>query len=152
MSLNAAVTRGGYAGWNTISHDGNVRTLIETIEAAATASAAPSASFNMLRFPVLAIGAGVLVVVTLRQRRRNGNRTLEQDSSRPGMAGPEIPLTPREHEILLLVEQGLTSKQIARDLGISPKTVEYHRGHLMRKYEAQNMTEVVSKAAAALQT
>ena len=68
------------------------------------------------------------------------------------MAGPEIPLTPREHEILLLVEQGLTSKQIARDLGISPKTVEYHRGHLMRKYEAQNMTEVVSKAAAALQT
>jgi len=149
---DAAVMRGGYAGWNTVSHDGNVRALIETIEAAASASAAPSASFNMLLFPALALGAGILVTVTLRQRRRNGARTLGQDPARPDMSGPEIPLTPREQEILLLVEKGLTSKQIARDLGISPKTVEYHRGHLMRKYEAQNMTEVVSKAAAAVQT
>lgn len=47
-------------------------------------------------------------------------------------------LTPREHEVLLMVGRGDTSKQIAGQLGISIKTVEIHRSNLMNKLDASN--------------
>ncbi len=47
-------------------------------------------------------------------------------------------LTPREHEVLLLVGKGDTSRQIADRLGISIKTVEIHRSNLMNKLDANN--------------
>ena len=65
-------------------------------------------------------------------------------------ARPVVSLTPREREILQLVGNGKTTKEIARDLGISPKTVEFHRSHLMRKFEAHNMAELVRKAGGLL--
>lgn len=49
-----------------------------------------------------------------------------------------LQVTPREREILLLVAQGATSKQIAQQLFISFKTVEVHRLHLMRKLGVAN--------------
>lgn len=45
--------------------------------------------------------------------------------------GPPSRLTPRQQEILRLVASGKSTKEIARDLGISPKTVEFHRAQLM---------------------
>jgi len=42
-------------------------------------------------------------------------------------------LSPRESEVLQLVAEGATNKQVASDLGISIKTVEKHRQHLMDK-------------------
>jgi DNA-binding NarL/FixJ family response regulator len=49
-------------------------------------------------------------------------------------------LTPRQTEILRLVASGRTTKEIARDLGISPKTVEFHRGRLMERIGARDVT------------
>jgi DNA-binding NarL/FixJ family response regulator len=48
---------------------------------------------------------------------------------------PDAPsgLTPRQTEILRLIALGLTGKEIARELDISPKTVEFHRAQLMGK-------------------
>jgi DNA-binding CsgD family transcriptional regulator len=43
-----------------------------------------------------------------------------------GIAGAEIPLTPREQAVLGLLAQGLTAGTIARRLGISPRTVQKH--------------------------
>jgi DNA-binding NarL/FixJ family response regulator len=42
-------------------------------------------------------------------------------------------LTPREREVLTLIADGRTNKEIAGELGISPRTVETHRESLMRK-------------------
>lgn len=42
-------------------------------------------------------------------------------------------LSPREREVLLLIAEGLANKQMAGELGISIKTVEKHRQHLMDK-------------------
>jgi RNA polymerase sigma factor (sigma-70 family) len=42
-------------------------------------------------------------------------------------------LTPREREVLALVAEGRTSREIADDFGISPRTVETHRESLMKK-------------------
>lgn len=52
-------------------------------------------------------------------------------------------LTPREREIMELVVAGRTSKEIARILGSSHRTVEIHRGRLMEKMAAASLAELV---------
>ena len=54
-------------------------------------------------------------------------------------------LTLREREIARQIMTGGTSKQIARILGISPRTVEAHRARLMRKLGAANQGELVAR-------
>jgi two-component system nitrate/nitrite response regulator NarL len=46
---------------------------------------------------------------------------------------PRSELTPREQQVLELVEQGLKNKEIARDLGIRPGTVKIHLKHIFEK-------------------
>ncbi len=58
-------------------------------------------------------------------------------------------LTAREREVMDLVVDGRATKQIAVDLGISPKTVEAHRAHIMRKMAADSIAELVRLAVAA---
>ncbi len=48
-----------------------------------------------------------------------------------GCAEKRHPLTSRESELLQLIAEGHVNKQIASELGISIKTVEKHRQHLM---------------------
>jgi DNA-binding CsgD family transcriptional regulator len=50
-------------------------------------------------------------------------------------------LTPREHEVLALVAIGLTDNQVARRLGISPRTVNKHLQHVYAKWATTNRTE-----------
>ena len=52
-------------------------------------------------------------------------------------------LTPREREVLDRVVIGRANKQIAWDLGISTKTVEAHRAHVMEKMRAQSLAGLV---------
>jgi len=56
-------------------------------------------------------------------------------------------LSPREREVMMLAVTGLTSKQIAQQLGISPRTVEVHRTHVMHKMGAANLAELINLAA-----
>jgi RNA polymerase sigma factor (sigma-70 family) len=55
-------------------------------------------------------------------------------------------LTLRERDVLRLVVAGLPNKNIAAQLEISEKTVKVHRGHLMRKMEADSLPELVRLA------
>jgi two-component system, LuxR family, response regulator FixJ len=52
-------------------------------------------------------------------------------------------LTPREREVMGLVIAGKPNKIIAADLGISPKTVEIHRGRVMEKMQVESVAELV---------
>ncbi len=52
-------------------------------------------------------------------------------------------LTAREQEILRLAVEGRTNAEIAAQLAISPRTVEAHRGHLMRKLGLRTLTDLV---------
>ena len=56
-------------------------------------------------------------------------------------------LTPREQEIMKLLAEGLTCKEIADRLFISPKTVENHRSNIMGKLDVHSYAELVRFAA-----
>jgi FixJ family two-component response regulator len=55
-------------------------------------------------------------------------------------------LTPRERELLPLLVSGLLNKQVAFELGITEYTVQFHRGHIMRKMEADSFAGLVRMA------
>jgi len=51
-------------------------------------------------------------------------------------------LTPRENEIMKLLANPMTNKEIARKLDISPRTVEVHRQHIMKKLNIKSVDEL----------
>lgn len=74
------------------------------------------------------------------------NIMIEALNQKPVVEKTKINLTQRESEVLKLVAQGMSNKLIADALNISPRTVETHRTNLLRKFEAFNTAELVSKA------
>jgi DNA-binding NarL/FixJ family response regulator len=52
-------------------------------------------------------------------------------------------LTPREAEIIQLLAQGKSNKEAAAALGVSTRTVESHRNHIMRKMEFESFSDMV---------
>lgn len=69
----------------------------------------------------------------LAEQAFNGDQT-------PGVAC----LTKREQEIILLIKQGLTSKEIAGHFGLSVKTVEVHRYNILHKLNLRNSAALVN--------
>lgn len=61
-------------------------------------------------------------------------------------ATPLDALTPREREFFQLIAEGKSTKGIASDLGISVKTAETHRAHLMRKLHVHSVAELIHAA------
>jgi RNA polymerase sigma factor (sigma-70 family) len=52
-------------------------------------------------------------------------------------------LTTREREVIELLLQGYTNKQTGKNLGISPRTVEVHRQHILRKYKVRSIAQLM---------
>jgi DNA-binding NarL/FixJ family response regulator len=58
----------------------------------------------------------------------------------------DVPLTEREREVLALIAQGSTNREIAQELYLSPHTVKGHTRELYRKLTARNRAEAVQRA------
>ena len=56
-------------------------------------------------------------------------------------------LTPREQEVMRLLAEGLSAKEVGGKLFISPKTVENHRSNIMRKLDLHSTVELIRYAA-----
>lgn len=67
----------------------------------------------------------------------SGNRT--------GTPPPDV-LTPREREVLQLIAEGLTNKEIGARLGAAMKTIETHRSNLIRKLDLHTIAELTKYA------
>jgi DNA-binding NarL/FixJ family response regulator len=61
---------------------------------------------------------------------------------------PEIPvITRREKEVLLLIADGLTNTEIAKQLFLSTTTVDTHRKNLLAKFDVKNTASLIKRAA-----
>jgi DNA-binding NarL/FixJ family response regulator len=60
-----------------------------------------------------------------------------------GMVDRYDTLSEREREIFQLIAEGKTNKEIAEILGVSPSTIETHRGHIMEKLDVHSAVEMV---------
>ena len=81
---------------------------------------------------------------------RASEMLLGEFSGQPSTAPPQLPrrdrLTGREREIVQLLAEGKSSKEVAVALGISVKTAETHRANIMRKLEIHSVSELVRYA------
>ncbi len=80
----------------------------------------------------------------VRQHVRSRQRRVADDDARQRHAR----LSVREREVLSLVVEGLTNKEIARALGLSPRTVETHRANLFDKLGVDSLAQLVRRFAA----
>lgn len=99
------------------------------------------AAYNTAR----ALGARPLATAALRELEALGEDVtslLGRQPAPPGAAG----LTPREREVLRLLAPGLTNRQIASDLFLSPRTVDMHVRNLLAKLDCRTRTEAVHRA------
>lgn len=71
---------------------------------------------------------------------------LSEDDDSPGSTKVETPLSPREIEVLQLIVQGYTNSQAGEILGISVRTVEFHRSNIMGKLQLSSRVELVRYA------
>jgi DNA-binding NarL/FixJ family response regulator len=71
---------------------------------------------------------------------------LQRSMLEPNAADPADNLTSREREILQLVAEGYSNKELCTRLGISLRTVENHRHNLMRKLGAHNSADLTREA------
>ena len=71
-----------------------------------------------------------------RSRRRDDGKRSEVEAQLQG-------LTKRERQVLERLVQGRTNKLVARELGVSPRTVEVHRRNVMLKMQADSLSHLV---------
>lgn len=84
--------------------------------------------------------------ISVETRRGNGNRIIIE-ASIPGRKGPPTSmLSERQREVLFLLAQGHVAKQIGTILGISKKTVEFHKHSMMKRLGAKSVVELVGLA------
>jgi DNA-binding NarL/FixJ family response regulator len=82
----------------------------------------------------------------LRQGRRWISPPIQAALQAAERAGPA--LTPRQRDVLAQLARGRSNKQIARDLGISIKTVEYHRAELIARLDLHDVASLTRYALA----
>ena len=70
-------------------------------------------------------------------------RQRASQTTRAEIAARLAELTPREHEVMIMVTDGKSNKEMAAALGVSTKTVEAHRARVMEKMRAESLAELV---------
>lgn len=73
---------------------------------------------------------------------------LKPSEAPAGRGGPIHPLSPRERDVFRLLVRGMTTREMAAELGISRKTVDTHRERIMKKLAIHSAVELVRFAAA----
>ena len=58
----------------------------------------------------------------------------------------EIVLTRKEYEVLKRIAEGMTSEQIAAEMGLSYPTIKWYRKRIKAKFQAQTMAQIVKMA------
>ncbi len=108
-----------------------------------TVSAMKGGAIDFLTKPIDETALLACIDKALEQDRKQRLSTLEQKE----LLARYRSLTPREQQVLPLLVGGLLNKQAAWELGITEYTVQIHRGHIMRKMEADSFATLVKLAS-----
>lgn len=121
------------------SHD-DAATVRQVMEAGARGMVEKSAPFDTLIKAIDAVGSGKAFfgdAVT---------QALHRSFVEPIVTRSPDTLTPREREVLQLVAEGRSNKEISTTLGLSIRTAENHRHNIMRKLDAHNAADLTRAA------
>jgi two-component system response regulator FixJ len=118
---------------------GDIPSAVEAIKSGAL-------DFIEKRMEADALVARVHEAIEARRQRRPDSDPRPARSSR--FPGSDL-LTRREHEVLAQIAASATNKEAARALGISQRTVEIHRAHIMQKLGAKNSIDLARKVLGA---
>ena len=87
--------------------------------------------------------SGQLLLDSVAQAFKLNDQAISARAQHVQLHARSAALTRREREVMTLVIAGRTNKHIAAELGVSAKTVEIHRGHVMAKMKAGSLAELV---------
>ena len=110
--------------------------ISEMIRNGASAYLTKSASFEEIEHAIRATMKGEIHI----QLQRSINEQLPQSPT-------QVLLTRREKEVLLLIAEGLTNKEIADKLFVSQSTIDSHRKNLLSKFDVLNAASLIAHAA-----
>jgi len=108
-----------------------------------TVTAMKGGAIDFLTKPIDETALLVCIEKALEQDRKLRLAAIEEKS----LLARYRSLTPREQQVLPLLVHGLLNKQAAWELGITEYTVQIHRGHIMRKMEADSFATLVKLAS-----
>lgn len=121
--------------------------LFDAIRAGVDGYMEKTAGVRFIADALLRVGAGERVFTPEQERVAVAELGRLARQARES-SGVRATLTERELQILEQLSRGLTVKQVASRLGLSPRTVETHIGKLYRKLGVRNRVQAVSRAAA----
>lgn len=113
-----------------ISGHGDVSMAVEALK---------SGAFDFIEKPF----SGDLLLDRIQKAVQIDRKAHQDCADRVETAARLTTLTPRERHVLDLVVAGLLNKEIAAKLGLSPRTVEAHRAHIMEKMGARTVADLV---------
>jgi len=90
-----------------------------------------------------------LLLASVRSALREQEGEKKRYAERAEIESRIAALSPRERDVLTGLVEGRANKQIAFDLGISPRTVEIYRANLMNKMQADSLSDLVRMALVA---
>jgi len=126
-----------------LSASADKRSVCEMLKAGAKGYVPKTCAFSELSNAVVSVSAGQMYLSShISAIVVDGyvNRQTHKDDSAYSV------LTTREREVLQLIAEGLSTKAAAKELHVSPKTVEWHRCQIMRKLDIQSVAEMVKYA------
>jgi len=117
--------------------------FLQMLKAGASGYVPKRAAPDVLVSAIRTVNMGAMFIYPSMAKR------LVQEYSNKDMADVSIAsvdLTPREHEVLVLIADGLTNIEIGERLEISVKTVDRHRENIMRKLDIHSRIDLVKYA------
>lgn len=117
--------------------------VMRAIRAGASAYLLKDAAESELRLALAAVNRGESYM------SEGASRQVADSSGGDAVTDPLALLTPRQREVLTLIAEGVTTKQMAHHLSVSPKTIEAHRKALMDRLGIRDVAGLVRLAVRA---
>jgi two-component system response regulator FixJ len=83
------------------------------------------------------------LLVAVRRALEENRRALDAAFTTDRAAGLIATLTPREQEVMTLLAEGNSNKEMARVLGTSPRTIDVHRARVLQKLGVETLPDLV---------